>query len=113
LQVDEILRRRDYIRRMRKDEVIAKIKAHADEIRARGATALYLFGSTVRGESRADSDVDVFIERDETQRFSIHDRFRLQDYLSTLLDADVDLGLRSELHPVLREEILQEAIRVL
>ena len=98
---------------MRKDEVIARIKAHADEIRARGATALYLFGSTVRSEARNDSDVDVFIERDESKRFSIHDRFGLQDYLSALLATEVDLGLRSELHPELREEILREAVRVL
>lgn len=98
---------------MRKDEVIAKIKAHAEEIRARGATALYLFGSAVRDQARTNSDIDVFIERDESKHFSIHDRFRLQDYLSALLAAEVDLGLRSELHPALRDEILREAIRVL
>lgn len=98
---------------MRKDEVIAKIKAHADQIRARGAVALYLFGSTVRDEARDASDVDVFIDRDESKRFSIHDRFGLQDYLSALLAAEVDLGLRSELHPALRDHILREAIRVL
>jgi hypothetical protein len=98
---------------MRKDDVIARIQAHADEIRARGATALYLFGSTVRDEARIASDVDVFIEPDETKRFSIHDLFGLQDYLKDLLGAEVDLGLRSELHPALRDDILREAIRVL
>jgi uncharacterized protein len=98
---------------MRRQEVIAKIKAHADDIRARGATALYLFGSAVRDETHAGSDIDIFIERDESKRFSIHDRFGLQDYLSALLATEVDLGLRSELHPALRDDILHEAVRVL
>jgi predicted nucleotidyltransferase len=98
---------------MRKDEVIAKIRAHADEIRARGATAVYRFGSTARDEARRDSDVDVFIDRGETKRFSIHDLFRLEDCLKDMLGTDVDLGLRTELHPALRDEILREAVRVI
>jgi hypothetical protein len=98
---------------MRKEEVITRVRAHADEIRARGAVALYLFGSTARDEAHERSDIDLFIDRDESRRFSIHDRFRLQDYLSELLSAKVDLGLRSELHPALRDDILREAIRVI
>lgn len=98
---------------MRKDEVIAKVQAHADEIRGRGATALYLFGSTVRGDARSESDVDFFMEYDPKGRFSLFDLAGLQNYLSDVLGANVDLGTKDGLHPVLREDILREAVRIL
>lgn len=97
---------------MKREDAIDRLRAHADEIRARGAVSLYLFGSTARGEARDDSDVDVFIDCDLTRRFSIHDRFGLQDFLSGILAADVDLGLRGELHPVLRDDIMRQAVKV-
>lgn len=98
---------------MRKEDVIAKVQAHADEIRARGATALYLFGSTVRGEARADSDVDFFMEHDPARRFSLFDLMHLEDYLADVLGRRVDLGTKDSLHPVLRDDILRESVRVI
>ncbi|MCW5773771.1 MAG: nucleotidyltransferase family protein [Rhodospirillaceae bacterium] len=98
---------------MRKNDAIAKIRAHAAEIRAKGAASLYVFGSTARDEAGLESDVDIFIEPAAGVRFSIHDRFRLEDFLEAILGRDIDLGLKSELHPALRSEILAEAVRVL
>ncbi len=36
---------------MTRDEATAELARHADALRARGAEAAYLFGSTARGES--------------------------------------------------------------
>ena len=54
---------------MKSDEIIAKLRAHEQELRAAGVTSLALFGSTARGEQRLDSDIDVVVQlTDETRR---------------------------------------------
>jgi Nucleotidyltransferase domain len=49
---------------MTRDEIIGRIRSRAGEIRALGASALFLFGSAARDELREDSDIDVFIDRE-------------------------------------------------
>src|SRR5439155_25646179 len=49
---------------MNRSEAINRLKGCAEAIKARGATSLYLFGSAVRDEARADSDLDLFIDYD-------------------------------------------------
>ena len=41
---------------------IAKLHAHQAELKQLGVEHLYIFGSTARGESRDDSDVDLFFD---------------------------------------------------
>jgi predicted nucleotidyltransferase len=57
------------MRFMRRDDVIAKLKEAETALRARGASALYLFGSHARDEARPDSDIDVFIDKDRFRKF--------------------------------------------
>jgi len=49
---------------MRRDDLIAELKANADVIRSDGVGGLYLFGSHARDEATANSDVDLFFDRD-------------------------------------------------
>ena len=70
---------------------------------------LSLFGSILRDDFRADSDVDVLVEFEpgHTPGFAIID---MQDELSALLGGrKVDLVLREELLPRLRKRILEQA----
>ena len=57
---------------MRRD-MKSELAEVADAIRARGATALYLYGSSARGEAGPSSDVDLFIDYDEQGRFNAFD----------------------------------------
>ena len=53
---------------MKRDEVIATLRAHESELKAAGVLSLSLFGSFARDEARDDSDVDVVVRlTDEAQ----------------------------------------------
>jgi predicted nucleotidyltransferase len=97
---------------MMRAETIARLKANAAVLRARGATALYLFGSTARDESHGGSDVDIFIDYDRNRKFSLLDLAGLKNFLEDELAAKVDIATRDSLHPLLREGIEKSAIRV-
>ena len=97
---------------MSRDTVLATLRRHSAEIRAYGATSLYLFGSAVRDEITEDSDVDIFVDYERDGSFTFVEWLRLEDYLKTMLNRDVDLATRDGLHPRLREGIERSSVRV-
>jgi uncharacterized protein len=96
---------------MQTDEVIAKLKQHEAELRDLGVRRLYLFGSTVRGAAREDSDVDLFFdyERGELGLFQLMD---LKDHTSCILGCRADIMTRDSLHKLLRRRIEASAMQV-
>ena len=97
---------------MTRDDAIARLKAHADGVRAMGATSLHLFGSTARNEAQVDSDLDLFIDYDPESRFNGFDLVGIKLFLEDRLGTPVDVTTRDSLHPRLRERIERSAIRV-
>src|SRR5438094_5859486 len=94
-------------------EAIAKLQQHASAIKAMGATSLYVFGSTARDEARVLSDLDLFIDYDPNSKFNAFDLVGIKQYLEDQLHMPVDVTTRDGLHPMLRPEIEQTAVRVL
>ena len=45
-----------------RDQILATIDEHADELRGLGAKSLALFGSMARGEGSDSSDIDMLVE---------------------------------------------------
>ena len=69
---------------------------------------LSLFGSVLREDFSADSDVDVLITFAATVRWSLFDFVEMKDELTALLGRDVDLVTRGGLrNPFRRHEILK------
>jgi len=97
---------------MGRQDIIERIRAQAEAVRSLGATALYIYGSRVRGEERPDSDLDVFVDID-AERFGFAELVALEDMLSEELGLNVQLGTHEGLHPLLRPQIEREAVRVL
>jgi len=96
---------------MNRTAVLQMLAEHkANLARHFGVTGLALFGSTVRGNAREDSDVDVLVSFDgpaTSERY-----FGVQFYLEDLLGRPVDLVTDKALRPQLRPHIEREAVRV-
>jgi predicted nucleotidyltransferase len=97
---------------MKKAEAIRKLKAQAGAIKALGATSLYLFGSTVRDEAKAKSDLDLFVDYAPDGKFNAFDLVDIKLLLEAKLGAQVDVTTRDSLHPMLRADIERSAVRV-
>jgi predicted nucleotidyltransferase len=97
---------------MKKQNAIAALRGQADAVKALGATVLYLFGSTLRDEVSARSDVDLFIDYDRNSQFSLVDLVGIKQLLERRLGVPVDLTTRDSLDPLLRNRIEASAERV-
>lgn len=75
-----------------------------------GVRSLAVVGSTARGESKPDSDVDVLVEFDGPTTFDRYMDVKL--LLEDDLGCRVDLVTRKALHPLLKDIVDREAVRV-
>ena len=91
---------------------IEKLRKHAEALKGKGATALFIYGSRARGLHRPDSDLDVFVDYDPGRKFSLLDLADLKLFLEEELDVDVHITTRDSLHPRLRPIIERQAIQV-
>jgi uncharacterized protein len=97
---------------MRRSDAIERLQRKADALRGMGATALYLFGSTVRDEAGEASDLDLFIDYDPESRFNTFDLVGIKLLLEDELHVSVDVTTRDSLHPRLRQGIESSALRI-
>lgn len=97
---------------MNRTEALKKLRPFADALKARGATSLYLFGSTARNEATSKSDLDLFLDYDPKSKFNAFDLVAAKRLLQRGLGVGVDLTTRAGLHPLLRKKIEAEATRV-
>jgi predicted nucleotidyltransferase len=96
---------------MKRDDAITILKEHETELRQLGVEHLYLFGSTVRGEAREDSDVDLFFDHPEGS-LGLYQLMDVKDAAARILGRKTDIMTRRSLHPVLRERIEASALQV-
>jgi len=89
---------------MNQAEAVKKLRSFAGALRARGATSLYLFGSTSKNRAGANSDLDLFIDYDP-RKFNAFDLVASKRLLEEGLGVDVDLTTRMGLHPLIRKRI--------
>jgi len=94
------------------DTPVQQVRAKADEIRRiaerHGARNVRLFGSRLRGDARADSDLDLLVDFDPGR--SLFDLIDLKQELEDRLGCEVDIVTERALHPRLSQRILEEAV---
>src|SRR5947209_6880525 len=90
--------------------VLRKLQEHESELRNLGVQHASVFGSTARGDSRPDSDVDVLIDLDPTRPIGVFEYARVKLFIGSLLGGRSDIVNRKNLKPLLRESILRELV---
>jgi predicted nucleotidyltransferase len=77
--------------------------------RAHGIRRLQLFGSALRGELRADSDIDLLVEFEPGRTPGLLGIARLELALAEMLDRPVDLRTLADLSRYFRYQVAAEA----
>ncbi|MBN1192258.1 MAG: helix-turn-helix domain-containing protein [Coriobacteriia bacterium] len=91
-------------------EVIARIRAHADELHERfGVTSIDVFGSFARGEQTPESDVDLIVEVAEPTLETV---FGSQERLTEILGRKADAGSFTTLRPRVQPYVSRERVGV-
>jgi len=73
-----------------------------------GIIEIGVFGSYVRGEQRAGSDVDILIALERPPHIDLIDLIHLEYYLSDLLGVKVDVAIKESLRKRIGKRILSE-----
>ncbi|MCL4299232.1 MAG: nucleotidyltransferase family protein [Anaerolineae bacterium] len=90
-----------------KKEVLSIIRRHQDKIKTFGVKKLGLFGSFVRDEQNAESDIDLLVEFEAGQK-NFDNFIQLSFLLEELLRWPVELVTVESVSPYLRPYITQE-----
>jgi predicted nucleotidyltransferase len=91
-------------------EILQKSKERIAEICLKyQIRELSVFGSQVRGDSTAKSDFDFLVEFEPGAKIGFFEFFALQEELEDLVKTKVDVGRKSTLKKVIRNQVLSEA----
>lgn len=93
-----------------REEVMATLQAHRDDLNRLGVKSLHLFGSMARDAASSGSDVDLLVSFRESPTFSGFMKLRI--FLEDLLGRKVDLITESGLRQEVRPSVERDAIRV-
>lgn len=91
----------DSVASQKREEIIRIAEGH-------GASEVRLFGSMARGDSNSKSDVDLLVK--VTGKTSPWFPGGMIADLEDLLGRPVDVTTEQELHSVIRDEVLREAV---
>jgi len=95
---------------MTRHEVLRVLHENHDTLAGLGVKSLALFGSALRDEAGAESDVDLLVEF--SRPVGLFAFLDVKEFLESILGCPVDLGTPESLHPRLRARVLQEAVYV-
>ena len=95
---------------MNRDDILLFLKAHKEEMhRIYGVKHVGLFGSYARRTERDDSDIDIVVEFESSNK-TLRNFMGFKRYLEGNLGKPVDLGIESTLKPVVRQSMQSEII---
>ena len=97
---------------MEREVALARLRPLEQRLRQQGVSALYLFGSTARGEADDKSDLDLLFEYVPDRGFSLFDQAGLQVELTELLNTKVDFIPRRGLRDRVRRRVEADMVQV-
>lgn len=93
---------------MHRDEIIAILQSHHEELSLHGVRSLGLFGSFARADDRPDSDIDILVDFEVS--VGLFEFLELKELLERWLGRSVDLVPRDGIKRQLRDAILKEVV---
>lgn len=94
------------------DQIVEYLKKNKRFLYDRfGVTRIGIFGSFVRGDQVASSDIDMIVDIEKARK-NIHSLLQLKRYLEKELEKKIDLGFEHSLKPILRDKIKKQVIYV-
>jgi predicted nucleotidyltransferase len=75
-------------------------------------SALYLFGSTARGEAGPASDIDLLCDIDPARRMGLFEFLGIQQNLEEILGNPVDLVEQKALLPTIANHVRRDMVRI-
>src|ERR1700676_4989766 len=92
--------------------VLETLKAHKAELRQLWVRHAAVFGSVAHGQAPPESDIDVLVDLDPELPIGVFKYARLKLYIDELLGGASEVVNRRKLKPLLRDNILREAVNV-
>ena len=98
---------------MNQSTLIEVLKTYDAALRENGATKLFMFGSRAVGTQRPDSDLDLFIDYNPEAKIpNLVRLMQIEDEISEALGIPVTITTRNALHPLMRDSIEGDAVRI-
>lgn len=109
-QIDRPIKTIDLPQILDLQTVIDCINTHSAALGEFNIYSLALFGSVARNEATANSDLDFLVDFEKP--ITLRQYMRLKFFLEDLFDRPVDLVIKSDIKPIIRQTILDEAVYV-
>ncbi len=92
------------------DSVLTLLGEKREQLERFEIKELALFGSVARNEAKVDSDLDFLVEFDAELTFDLY--MDLKFFLEELFQRKVDLVIKEDLKPLIKDKVLQQAVYV-
>jgi len=90
------------------DEILFTLRKELPKLKKKYQIAsLEIFGSALREDFSKKSDIDILVEFEKSP--GLLKFIELENYLSDILNAQVDLVMKDSLKPIIKDQILSEA----
>ncbi len=96
--------------RMDRDQILARLRDHAPDLRRQGVVRAALFGSVARGEAQPDSDIDIMVELDPEAPIDLFAYVGIVQFIEDLFPTSVDVANRAGLKPLVRPSVERDAV---
>ncbi len=95
---------------MKREQILATLRDHEQELRDRGVRHAALFGSVARDEAKPDSDIDILVEIEPDAPVGVFEYVGITQYLADLFPNRVDVANRKSLKALVRPGAERDAI---
>ena len=92
------------------EEISAFLVSQKPHLARLGIKKIGVFGSYVRGDQNSDSDLDILVDLERPAKIGLLEFIGIEQDISEHLGLPVDLVIKSNLRPLLRERILAEVV---